>query len=93
MIIGFANLGKLIQETHIPMWMALCLKNLSDEEETDAPPAKRPMMADINPGITERLSKDLTFDDEKGPTDQLSRPNSQLWFTNFYAMQNQTKRN
>lgn len=70
---GFADLGKLIQDTKITEDKEIGSESeLSDDEgsdknEPDEPSAKRQKTADSNPAIIEKLTKDLALEDEKGP--------------------------
>ena len=70
---GFADLGKLIQDTRttedkeIGSESELSDDEGSDKNEPDEPSAKRQKTADSNPAIIEKLTKDLALEDEKGP--------------------------
>lgn len=70
---GFADLGKLIQDTKRPEAQESGPESGdsddedSDKNEPDEPPAKRQKAADSSPAIIEKLTKDLALEDEKGP--------------------------
>ncbi|XP_068671323.1 bromodomain and WD repeat-containing DDB_G0285837-like [Montipora foliosa] len=71
---GFADLGKLIQDSKRPEAQESGSETGdsgdedSDKNESDEPPAKRQKAADSSPAIIEKLTKDLALEDEKGPT-------------------------
>ena len=70
---GFADLGKLIQDSKRPEAQESGSESGdsgdedSDKNESDEPPAKRQKAADSSPAIIEKLTKDLALEDEKGP--------------------------
>ena len=70
---GFADLGKLIQDTKRPEAQESSSESGDsgdedpDKNEPDEPPAKRQKAADSSPAIIEKLTKDLALEDEKGP--------------------------
>ena len=70
---GFADIGKLIQDTRITedkeigSESKLSDDEVSDKNEPDEPSAKRQKTADSNLAIIEKLTKDLALEDEKGP--------------------------
>ena len=70
---GFADLGKLIQDSKRPEVQESGSESGdsgdedSDKNESDEPPAKRQKAADSSPAIIEKLTKDLALEDEKGP--------------------------
>ena len=70
---GFADLGKLIQDSKRPEAQEIGSESGdsgdedSEKNESDEPPAKRQKAADCSPAIIEKLTKDLALEDEKGP--------------------------
>ena len=70
---GFADLGKLIQDTKITEDKEISSESevsddeCSDKNEPDEPPAKRQKTADPHPAIIEKFTKELALEDEKGP--------------------------
>ena len=70
---GFADLGKLIQDTKRPEARESGSEygdsgnEDPDKNEPDEPPAKRQKAADSSPAIIEKLTRDLALEDEKGP--------------------------
>ena len=70
---GFADLGKLIQDTKRPEAQESGSESGDsgdkdpDKNEPDEPPAKRQKATDSSLAIIEKLTKDLALEDKKGP--------------------------
>lgn len=70
----FVNMGKLIQDAHVPVINPVenKVRGCDDEAETQEPPEKRRKLTDGDLAIFEMLTWHLAFDGERGG--RLRRP-------------------